>query len=53
MNYWRAGQVVGVLVCGLGIGLMYAEPAMGGGLWSAMGLMVYVVCRLVPWLTQR
>ena len=52
MNYFRLGQVVGVIAAGLGVGLMFAAPEQRGGLWAAGGILLYAVCRLVPWLTK-
>ena len=53
MDYFRLGQLAGVIAAGLGIGLMYAAPEANGGLWVAAGLLLYAVCRLVPWLRRR
>lgn len=53
MDYFRLGQVAGVIVTGVGVGLLFAEPEARGGAWAAAGVALYAACRLIPWLRRR
>ncbi len=53
MNLFRLGQVVGVIMAGIGVGLLFAEPEARGGAWVALGLLIFAAARLVPWLRKK
>jgi hypothetical protein len=53
MDYLRLGQLAGVVIAGLGVGVLFAAPEYRGGAWVVLGIGLYAACRLIPWLRRR
>lgn len=53
MDLWRLAQVAGVLLMGGGIGVAYGLREPIGFTATTIGLLVFAVARIVPWLRRK